>query len=469
LRSPGQPFAGQSSTSRSAIKAGKATFPRSTLALNVDSSLVDVVLAVSDALSIDEFESLWLYQAFMTYADDVELPDELAASGSGSSGMRSILVERITLWYFAEAKAIPQLASAVIRAALDEQHYYHEDAAGVLQEVLDGKPEAYLKRLFGDFVAVGQKTVPKKDDLTWYVFYPCIYKLTSRALHNLSIQSEILSALFLCIYQNICQPTPAAVSEGLLRGIITSGFGALLITNVHLVDASTEGSRLRLKIRDQLLIIAVDCLGLARVLDGAKEPDETIAFSRDTIFSLDTFLESQVSEGPVAIVKLAWAALLRQLDQAYAPPTEDTPRYQSVASDVLKPSTAVFSLLADLVAGPLLAPPTEIEDEAELDGSLLRDTIKGRLLQSHLTNKQCCLWPPLSLSTSSTSKTLQATAMSGGQCSARWVNYFCITDIRDRPRLANCSALHSGKSTTALRVGVLFLTTRVIRRTHRLF
>jgi hypothetical protein len=163
LQSPGQPFSGPSQESRSAVKAGKATFPRSTLALDVDSSLVEVVLAISDALELDEFEALWLYHAFMAYADDVELPLE-----AGSASIRALLVERITLWYLAEVKAIPQLAAAVIRAALDESHYYHGDAREVLGEVFDGKPEAYLKRLFGDFVAVGQRPVTA-DNNHWYV------------------------------------------------------------------------------------------------------------------------------------------------------------------------------------------------------------------------------------------------------------------------------------------------------------
>lgn len=189
----------------------------------------------------------------------------------------------------------------------------------------------------------------------------------------MQIQSEILSVLFLCIYQDVCEPTPAAVSEGLLRGIISSGFGSQLV--VH--DVSAEGTRWRRKIRDQLILIAVDCLGLARVLDGEREPDTTLAYSRDTIYSLDTFLESQPSNGPLAIVRLAWAGLLRQLPAHNSPPAEDVPRYQQIATSVLKPSVNVFGELLSLVEGPLLCHSTDIEDDAELDGGLLRDTVKG--------------------------------------------------------------------------------------------
>jgi len=170
--------------------------------------------------------------------------------------------------------------------------------------------------------------------------------------------------------------------------------------NRDIWERDAEAERLQNRIRDMLLVIALDSLCLSEIVptaDGAEPSKGSLLRSRDKIIALQLFLLDQSEqlaqaddipeyEGfpdtPMPIICLAWAIVLGGLPQNMIPPTPgfDIPMYQEFANRALGRQSGLFPWLQKVLEGPLFEPGDDvIVGDAPGEGATnMRVVIKGK-------------------------------------------------------------------------------------------
>jgi len=243
--------------------------------------------------------------------------------------------------------------------------------------------------------------------------------LTRRATLQLRQQETLLDLLFLILYQFTTRP--AAVSEGLVKGAVLSGFGTMQ-ANGEIWEADAECQRLQLRIRDLLLVIAVEALCLAQIVspegdDGDSTFGATLLHSRDRLHAVHQFIMEQSEdldrspEGhdeqiifpswPMPVLCLAWAIVLRSLPSNLQPPSGDYFNldttdmdadadehvvFLGAASRALRISSGLFPWLEVILEGPLFeASKDAFSGDLAVDmAALRRSPIKGELFEARM-------------------------------------------------------------------------------------
>jgi nuclear pore complex protein Nup188 len=238
--------------------------------------------------------------------------------------------------------------------------------------------------------------------------------LTTRATLQLRQQETLLDLLFLILYQFTTRPAP--VSEGLIKGAVLSSFGTAQ-ANGEIWEADAECQRLQLRIRDLLLVIAVEALCLAQIVSPEADDDSSSTFgatllhSRDRIHAVHQFIMEQSEDldapldhehelvfpaWPMPVLCLAWAVVLRSLPANLQPPSGDYFQldttdmdadehvvYLGAASRALRISSGLFPWLEVVLDGPLFeASKDAFSGDLAVDmAALRRSPIKGELRQ----------------------------------------------------------------------------------------
>ena len=162
--------------------------------------------------------------------------------------------------------------------------------------------------------------------------------------------------------------------EGLVKGAIMSQFGTTQ-ANRDIWGTDADAERLQTRIRDILLVIALDSLCLAEIVPATTtEPSEiSLLRSRDKIIAIHLFLLDQSEElaantaedeseafpvWPMPVLCLAWSIVLNSLSPEMLPPSPGYggPIHQEFAIRALRLSSGLFPWLEQVLAGPLYEP-----------------------------------------------------------------------------------------------------------------
>lgn len=231
-----------------------------------------------------------------------------------------------------------------------------------------------------------------------------------RATLQLRQQETLLDLLFLILYQYTTRP--AVVSEGLVKGTVLSSFGTAQ-ANGEIWETDEECQRLQLRIRDLLLVIAVEALCLAQIVSPESEDEgdrfgATLLHSRDSIHAVHQFIMEQSEDleappeadeiifptWPMPVLCLAWAVVLRSLPANLQPPSGDYFNldttdmnsdehvvYLGAASRALRISSGLFPWLEVILSGPLFqASKDAFSGDLAVDmAALRRSPLKGEL------------------------------------------------------------------------------------------
>lgn len=222
-------------------------------------------------------------------------------------------------------------------------------------------------------------------------------------------QEALLDLLFLTLYQFTTRP--AAVSEALIKGSVMSNFG-MAQANAEIWDNDAECQRLLYRIRDLMVIIAVESMCLAQIVSPESDEDDnrfgaTLLHSRDRIHSVHEFLMEQSEDlvgddseelvfpaWPMPVLCLAWSIVLRALPPNLQPPSGDYFQvdtgemdggepdvYIAVANRTLRLSSGLFPWLEVILQGPLFegAKDAFSGDLAVDMAALRRSPLKGTL------------------------------------------------------------------------------------------
>lgn len=225
-------------------------------------------------------------------------------------------------------------------------------------------------------------------------------------------QETLLDLLFLILYQFTTRP--AAVSEGLVKGAVMSLFGTRQ-ANRDVWDQDVECVRLATRVRDLVLLIAVESLCLAQIVSPEAELEDntfgaTLLHSRDSIHAVHSFIVENSDdlsqshepepgifpEWPMPILCLAWAIVLRSLPPNLQPPTGDyfhldtsdmdssePMSFISIANRALRLSSGLFPWLEAVLQGPLYETVKDAfsgdlaDDMAALRRSPFKDLVIG--------------------------------------------------------------------------------------------
>lgn len=165
-----------------------------------------------------------------------------------------------------------------------------------------------------------------------------------------------------------------------------SSFGTIQ-ANKEIWETDVECQRLQIRIRDIMVVIAVESLGLAQIVSEVQYRN-TLLQSRDGIHSVHNFISnnsSHLASGhpgseptPIAIICLTWSIILQALPDELLPPS-DTSGDESVAmqmaSRALRLRSAFFPWLEEILSGPLFEPSKDTAEEGDM--AFRRNVIKG--------------------------------------------------------------------------------------------
>ena len=185
--------------------------------------------------------------------------------------------------------------------------------------------------------------------------------------------------------------------EGLLKGAVMSQFGTTQ-ANRDIWGADGDAERLQTRIRDLLLVIALDSLCLAEIVPATtSEPSEfSLLRSRDKIMAIHLFLLGESEDlaantvedeseafpvWPMPVLCLAWSIVLNSLSPEMLPlsPGYSGPIHQEFAIRALRLSSGLFPWLEQLLAGPLFEPGKDelVGDTPDEAATSHRVVIKG--------------------------------------------------------------------------------------------
>ena len=195
------------------------------------------------------------------------------------------------------------------------------------------------------------------------------------------MQAALLELLFIVLVQTPERKAPT--SHALVRGSILASFGTVQATRQYW-ESDSECEILQDRIRDTLILIAVESTGLSSSLAGPSE-DDPAQNAEGSLVSSKAHIEFvnqlilDASEGeydedektvryddssPVALLCLAWSIVLRTLPQNLAPSFshgEESVPYQEVASRAFDGRTGLFAWMERILTGPLF-PESEDTD-----------------------------------------------------------------------------------------------------------
>ncbi|BEI92176.1 uncharacterized protein CcaverHIS019_0409960 [Cutaneotrichosporon cavernicola] len=382
LHKPWAPFPPASDAARKALQAASVTVPDSTAKFDVDAGSRALAVRLSDEVGLDEVTSFLLWKSYAMHSLE-DLP---------SGPAEDALFERLIAWYEQELIAVPQIVMAL--------QFAGEDLADLLKDVT-GEQGKYIEELFKAFAVLAQKSIDEKRlkrGLYW-------------ATLQLRQQETLLDLLFLVLYQFTTRP--AAVSEGLIKGAVMSLFGTRQ-ANREVWDQDTECERLSTRVRDLVLLIAIESLCLAQIVSPETEDDNTfgatLIHSRDNIHAVHQFIFENseelsdahqpgpgvLPEWPIAILCLGWAIVLRSLPPNLQPPTNDyfqldtndmdsaeIMTFIDMANRALRISSGLFPWLDVILAGPLYETSKDAfsgdvaDDMAALRRSPFKDLLIG--------------------------------------------------------------------------------------------
>ncbi|KAL7421020.1 hypothetical protein Q5752_003904 [Cryptotrichosporon argae] len=378
LRTPWAPFLPPSAASRKLLAAASLTLPRTTASFKVEAGARDISTRLADLVRVDETVAFWFFKSYAAYSIEPALP---------RAGEDEALLERLQLWYEQELLAVPQIVMALY-VPPSEPTGWEQLAADLKGDIL-GDEASYIEGLFRAFSGLAQKQVEESGPRT--LFWVSL---------QLRQQEAILDNLFLVLYQYSMRS--ASVSEGLLRGAIMSGFGTLQ-ANREIFESDPDSVRAATRIRDLLLVIAVESLCLAQVVSPEVDAEAfggTLLHARDRIHSVHQFIleqtedlaqaQDELPQWPIAVVALAWAIVLRSLPNALLPPstdyfqldtndmTEEPAVHVEVASRALRLSAGLFPWLEEVLSGALFEAGREVvPDMAALRRSPFKDLLIG--------------------------------------------------------------------------------------------
>ncbi|OCF35692.1 nuclear pore complex protein Nup188 [Kwoniella heveanensis BCC8398] len=345
---PWAPFSPPSADSKSTINKASFTLPRTSAQFTTDEVTRSTALKLSETVDIDEISAFTIVRSYLTFSVEEETDED-------------VILERALLWYAEEVLAAPQIALAVLKLS-DDEGEMGQLAYDVRTETMSD-PAKYIEGLFRAFSGLAQKDLGEKQRGPNALFW---------ATHQLRLQETTLNLLFVMLYQTPARP--AAISEGLIRGTIMSAFGTSQ-ANREIWDTDAEGQRLSIRIRDLMVIIAVEALCLGQVVapsDSIEESDNTLLQAKDKIASVHQFLVDYSGDlsphypefepgsvplpiWPMPIICLAWAIVLRSMPQDKVPPGgEASVTWQDMTIRALRLPSGLFPWLETVLSGPLL-------------------------------------------------------------------------------------------------------------------
>lgn len=199
----------------------------------------------------------------------------------------------------------------------------------------------------------------------------------------------------------------------MIKGTVLSGFGTAQ-ANGEIWQNDEECQRLQYRIRDLLVVIAVEAMCLAQILspeanDEADTFGATLLHSRDRLHAVHSFIMEQTEDlapghpeaetvfphYPTPILCLAWAVVLRSLPPHLQPPSgedfqldtthmsgDDPVVYLGAATRALRLSSGLFPWFESILQGPLFeATKDAFSGDLAVDmASLRRSPIKDLLI-----------------------------------------------------------------------------------------
>ncbi|KAK4685740.1 hypothetical protein P7C73_g4400, partial [Tremellales sp. Uapishka_1] len=342
LKDPLSAFKTSSSQSRNALNSSTITIPSTTLTVDIDAQTKSLAIQLSDQSQIDEIEAYLLVASCTRHS---------ASSRTPEHEKQALQADHVVEWYKEECLAVPQVVMLIVRSA-DEDTSLRKLALDMKREIMENVG-GYMEVLFRGFSTLAQKQVDRISSSDHAI---------SWATYQLQMQEHLLDLLFLILYSTIARS--ASISEGLLRGSIMSAFGTYQ-ANREIWDLDPDCQRLQLRIRDLLVVIAVESLCLGQVLSGpeADGSQETLLQSRDKIQSVHQFLIEQseaqeISSWPMVVVCLGWSIVLQSLPDEVLPTSTNmdasTP-FQRMAMMVLSPKAELFAWMETILSGSLFA------------------------------------------------------------------------------------------------------------------
>ena len=184
-----------------------------------------------------------------------------------------------------------------------------------------------------------------------------------------------------------------------------SSFGAQQ-ANREIWEADPEAQRLQSRIRDMILVIALDslCITEAVTINDEDKSGDSLLRSKDKIIAVHLFLLDQSDDlapssreiatddlpvWPMPIICLAWAILLWSLppDLVPASPGYDGPIYQEFATRALQVSSGLFPWLEQVMTGPLFDSKSDgLKEEVLDEGETTR-----RVVLKGSSKPECCV------------------------------------------------------------------------------
>lgn len=216
------------------------------------------------------------------------------------------------------------------------------------------------------------------------------------------MQAALLELLFMVLVQT--PDRKAATSHALVRGSILASFGTLQATRQYW-ESDAECDALQDRIRDALVLIAIESTGLSTALAGSGDengmgssPEGALLSSKahiefvnqlildasDGAYDEDTKEVRYDDNSPVSLLCLAWSIVLRALPDKYAPSFahgEDSVPYQEVASRAFDGRMGLFVWIERILNGPLF-PESDNEDPSS--ASCRKETNLRRLFKDLL-------------------------------------------------------------------------------------
>ncbi|WVW79510.1 hypothetical protein I302_101479 [Kwoniella bestiolae CBS 10118] len=382
LSSPWTPFPPPSSESKSSISKPSFPVPQSSVSIPVDPSIKSLAQRLSETTNIDEVSSYLLVKSYQTFSlDEVDLEKEED---------KDRILDRLILWYSEETLAIPQIVLALLKLSNDDDSELGQLANDVRVDITGGEDTSkYVEGLFRGFSNLAQQSLSEKQRGPNALFW---------ATHQLRIQEQLLTLLFVILYQT--PNRPSNISEGLIRGTIMSSFGTSQ-SNREIWETDIECQRISTRIRDLMVILSLESLCLNQIVSPVEEHEalDTILQNREKIESIHQFIvdysddliphypEPALSSTPLpiwpmSIICLAWAIILRSLPLDKAPKGGDgSVTWQDMAIRALRLPSGLFPWLEVILSGPLLDSTRDVRlGGGEMDVGLFQRKVFKDLL-----------------------------------------------------------------------------------------
>ncbi|WWC72961.1 uncharacterized protein I206_106925 [Kwoniella pini CBS 10737] len=391
LAAPWSPFGTPTAKSKATISKSTFTLPYSEVQFTVNEKTRSLSNKFSEILNIDEVSSYLIISSYHTFSIDEAKEDE----------EESVSLERILLWYSEEVLALPQIILTLLKLSNDNDMNstsLGDLAAGFIDDIIGEDTSSYIENLFRNFSILAQRNLSDKQRGPTALFW---------AAHQLRLQEQYLTLLFVLLIQS--RYRRSNISEGLIKGAIMSSFGTLQ-ANRDIWETEYECTRISTRIRDLMLIIALESLCLSEVVspqEGSLSDSEadrnrvqdTLLHDKSKISSIHQFIvdysndliphypEPELSSTPLpiwpmSIICAAWSIFLRSLPPDRVPTNDNGATWQDIAIRGLRLPSGLFPWLEVILSGPLLGSDKDLSlDNGAIDvGLFLRKVLKDLLI-----------------------------------------------------------------------------------------